>query len=1042
MNIGKWSFVNRNLVNFIVAILVLGGIYGMYEMSKLEDPEIKVKLALVVTTYPGASASQVELEVTDPIEKSIRAMNDVANVESYSYNDLSIIQVELLRTVSDADLEQHWDELRRKVSDISASLPVGVTVPHVKDDFSHVYGMFYALTGEGMSDTELGDYAELIRRELLAIDGVDRVNIYGQRNECINISLDSEVMNNLGVSPAEVFSTLNAQDKTTYSGYFDSYPQRIRVNVTDRFNNVDDIADLMLQGHEGEQLRLRDIATIEKTYETPVRNEMFYDGRQAIGLLVSAVSGSDIVKVGKAVESTIARLQATRFPVGVDIEKVFFQPEKVTDALGNFFINLIESVAIVVVILMLAMGIRSGVIIAISLIVIVLGSFLFLSLFDGSMQRVSLCAFILAMGMLVDNAIVIIDGILVDLKKGKPRARAMTDICRQTAMPLLGATIIAILAFFPIFLSPDTAGVYVRDLFIVLAVSLLLSWALAMTQVPLLSDCLLPSGAEATAMEEQVFGGKSYDILRRVLEWGLSHRWLTVGIMVMLFLGSLFCFRFMKRGFFPDMEYNQLYIEYKLPEGTNSTKVKDDLREISRYLNSREEVGHITISIGAPPGRYNLVRSLFNPSLSYGELIVDFSSPESLTENIEEIQSYLSAHYPDAYVRLKRYNLMYKKYPIEVQVTGPDPDVLSWIADSIRHVMEASGSLRLITQDLEDKVPVINIEYDQQAARNVGLTRSDVSLSLLAANGGIPIGSFYDGIHRDYIYVKETDSSGSPITDIENLSVFSTVPSFSVLTDESTVTRLRTGKLQKDEIISRLMSTVPLRQVVKSIDVDWDYPVIPRYNGQRMVRVQASPAEGVEVERARLSVAARIESIQLPTGYGLEWQGEKEASTNSMHYLFMHFPLAIIIIIAVLIMLFKDYRKPVIILLTIPMVFIGVVLTLVISRLTFSFTAIVGTLGLIGMVIKNGIVLMDEVNLQQQAGKNQRTALIYAAQARLRPVSMAALTTILGMIPLLSDAMFGSMAAAIMGGLFFGTIITLVFLPVLYSLFFNQRKSS
>lgn len=1042
MDISKWAFHNRNLIYFLIAVLLSGGAYSCYQMSKLEDPEIKVKLAMVVTTYPGASAHQIELEVTDVLEKSIRTMGNIDNIESYSYNDLSLIQIELLSTVPDGDVEQCWDMLRRKVNDARSSLPEGASAPTVKDDFGNVYGMFYALTGDGLSDRALSDYAELVKREVNELEGVDRVELYGKRSECINISLLQDRMANLGVKPAEVLATLNGQNKTTYTGYYENGDNRIRVTVNDKFNTVEDIGRMLIQGHDDDQLRLRDIARIEKSYEDPTRNEMFYDRERALGILIAASSGSDIVKVGHAVEKKLEQLKADRLPAGVEYHKIFYQPERVGNSLGTFVINLIESVLIVVLILMIAMGFKSGVIIGISLVVTVFGSFLFLYSAGGTMQRVSLAAFVLAMGMLVDNAIVIIDGILVDLKAGKNRMEAMTAIGRQTAMPLLGATLIAIIAFLPIYMSPDTAGVYTRDLFIVLAVSLLLSWVLALIHVPLMANRRLHPAADADSTGKRVYKGKIYAALRTALRFGLAHRWSFVFAMIGLLLLSVFGYGFMRQGFFPDMVYDQLYMEYKLPEGNNYTRVAHDLEEIETYLKSRQEITHVTASIGGTPGRYNLVRSVANPSLSYGELIIDFTSPEDLVDHMDEIQTYLSAAYPDAYIKLKRYNLMFKKYPIEAQFLGPDPAVLHQLADSARSIMENTPEVCLITTDWEPQIPVLTIEYDQPAARALGLSRNDVSMSLLTATSGIPIGSFYEGIHKNNIYLKCLDEKGQPIEDLGNAQVFSSLPSLNGLLNEEMMVKLKAGTLSKEDLVESIMGSTPLKQISKGVDIRWEDPVIPRYNGQRSQRVQCSPAPGVETEKARLTLADRIEKLPLPDGYSLVWQGEKIASDKSMKYLFQNFPLAIILMIAILIMLFKDYRKPAIIFCCIPMIFVGVVAVMLLTGKVFNFVAIVGTLGLIGMLIKNGIVLMDEITLQINKGIEPITALIDSSQSRLRPVMMASLTTILGMIPLLADAMFGSLAAAIMGGLLFSTLITLLFIPILYALFFHIKNEN
>lgn len=1037
MDISKWALNNSNLINFFIAILVAGGIFAASEMSKLEDPEIKVKQAMVVTTYPGASAHQVELEVTDILEKRIRTMGNINNIESMSFNDLSIITVDLLSIVKDDDVEQHWDLLRRKVNDAINVLPEGARPPIVKDDFGNVYGMFYALTSEDFSHKELSDYAELIKREVNNIDGVERVELYGKRTECINISLNQERMSALGVKPIEVLSTIDGHNKTTYTGYFKGGDNRIRVSVSDKFKTVEQIGEMLIQGHDNDQLRLRDIAIIERDFEDPTRNELLYDNQSSIGILIAATSGTDILKVGNAVEDRINEIVNNQLPTGITCNKVFNQPDRVSDSLLTFIINLIESVIIVIVILMITMGFKSGMIIGISLVITVFGSFLFLQSADGTMQRVSLGAFILAMGMLVDNAIVIMDGILIDLKSGKKQEEALTAIGRQTAIPLLGATLIAIIAFLPIFLSPDTAGVYTRDLFIVLAVSLLLSWILALVHVPLMAKQFLRPKVTSDKVE---YNGKIYSVLRKILNFGLNHRIGFIISMVVLLILSVVGYKYMRHGFFPDMQYDQLYMEYKLPEGTNITKVKNDLAEIENYLHTREEIVHITTSLGGTPGRYNLVRSIATPSLSYGEMIIDFTSPESLVENIDDIQNKLNELHPEAYIKLKRYNLMYKKFPIEAMFVGPDPAVLHELADSARRIMEQTEEVCLITTDWEPQTPMLNVEYDQATARSLGLSRNDVSISLLAATSGIPIGTFYEGIQRNNVYLKALDYNGNQIENLENTQVFSSLPNIKSILNEETMLKVKNGSLNKTDLINEVMTTTPLKQVCTSIDIKWEAPVVTRFNGQRSQKVQCSPAPGIETEKAWKILSEKIEKINLPDGYYLQWQGEKSASKQSMKYLFKNFPLAIILIIGILIMLFKDYRKPLIILCCLPMILIGVVAVMLITGKTFNFVAIVGTLGLIGMLIKNGIVLMDEIMLQLKSGIEPTKALIDSAQSRLRPVMMASLTTILGMIPLLPDAMFGSLAAAIMGGLLISTIITLIFIPILYALFFHIKQ--
>ena len=1052
---GKWSMDNSKLVSFLIAVLIIGGMVSYYTLPKLEDPELKVRQALVVGVYPGASAHEVELQLVDLLEKSIRQTPDVKSVESACYADMCLMTVELESTVPDEELEQHWDILRRKVQ--SATLPEGVASVQIMDDFGDVFGMFYAITGDGLSDKELSDYAEYVKRELSLLEGVKRIDIYGKRSECINVTLRQDRLAHLGVSPIEVIQTLNGQNESVYGGYFENGNNRIRVSVGNRSNAVEDIENLIVQGHENDQLRLKDLAYVHNEYDEPVRNSMTYDGDRSLGISISASSGVDVTKLGKAVDARMEELKMS-MPVGVEFHKVFFQPERVSDALNTFIVNLIESIALVVLVLIFFMGWRSGLIIGYALLVIVLGSILILNGLDGTLQRVSLASFILAMGMLVDNAIVIVDGILVDKKKGLPKLEALTTIGQKTAMPLLGATLIAILAFLPIFMSPDTTGLYVRDLFIVMALSLLLSWILALTHVPLMTSRLLYNKRAEEAekkkaakelenlpmgeiiAEKDEYDNFSYRRLRQALDAMLDHRWLCVAVALVLFAVSGFCYQYLPQAFFPDMEYDQLYMEYKLPEGRNYKQVEEDLIQIQKYLKTCPEVTHIVASTGGTPSRYNLVRSIASPSLAYGELIIDFVSPKELVKNLNAIQDTVSQMFPDAYVKFKRYNLMYKKYPIEAQFTGPDPAVLHQLSDSCRAIMERTGAVRLITTDWEAKVPMLEIAYNQPNARRQNLSRKEVGTSVLAATDGIPVGVLYEGIHQKKVYVECVDKDGEPLSVLEDASVFGLLPNIASVANQETLTSAVSGKIDRSVLISQLLSTVPLRQVSDGVEIKWEDPVVLRYNGQRQQRVQATAAVDMGTEQARQIVEKALqEELQLPAGYKLEWIGEYEASKASMKYLFNNYPLAIILMIAILIMLFKDYKVPTLIFCCIPLILIGVIPAVLISGKDFGFVAIVGVLGLVGMMIKNGIVLMDEINLQLSLGKAPREALIYSSMTRLRPVSMASVTTVLGMIPLLPDAMFGSMAATIMGGLIAGTIIVLLFIPVLYSLFYKIK---
>lgn len=1038
MNLGKWALANSKLIYFLVAILVVGGILSYDEMSKLEDPAIKVKQAMVITTFAGASSYEVELQVTNPIEKAIRSMKGVDKVESQSSANLSLITVYLESTVADSDTEQHWDMLRRKVSAAQRQLPKESSSSVVVDDYGDVFGMFYALTADGLTNHELGEYAELIQREVQNIEGVSAVELYGIHTPTLEIALYEDKLANLGISPAELLQTIQGQNKSGYSGYFESGDSRLRLSVNDKFRTPEELENLLIQGHQEDQVRLGDIASVSKSYANPIRNALTVDNQEAIGISISALSGTDILKVGKVVEQRLEELKSNRLPLGVEYHKVFFQPERVNDALNSFVINLIESVVIVVLVLMFAMGLRSALLLGATLVVTVLGSLLFLQLFDGTLQRVSLASFILAMGMLVDNAIVIVDGILVDSQKGRLRTKSLTEVGKRTAMPLLGATLIAILAFFPIFLSPDTAGVYVRDLFVVLGVSLLLSWILSLTMVPLLAKSMLKQSKQSLNEGGAAVDNRFFLPFRSVLIWGLHHRVAAIVSSILLVGVSLWCYTLLPQSFFPDMNYNQLYIEYKLPEDASSTQTQSDLEKITEYLRAQNEVKQVTASTGATPSRYNLVRSIATPSLSYGDLIVEFSSNEALMESMERIQLDLTEQFPHAYVRVKRYNLMYSKYPIEAMFTGPDPAILRELTDQALAIMNQSEQITLTTSDWPAKTAHLEVEYNQSAARSVGRSRQEIALSLLAATEGIPTATLYNGSSREEILLKCVDREGNPIESLENATTFSLLPSLKGVNRE-TLQAVVMGQISEEELISQTMATTPLSQSIHGINLKWEDPLVMRYNGERSMRAQGNNRAGYSAEIARSEVASAIEAIPLPEGYTLSWQGEYMAKRQSLKYLFANLPLALVLMVGILILLFKDYRKPLIIFLCVPLLFVGAIFGVMVAGKAFGFVAICGILGLIGMMIRNGVVLMDEITQLIETGSNPVDALIESSAIRFRPVMMASLTTILGMIPLLPDDMFGSLAATIMGGLFVGTVVTLIYIPIFYAILFNIK---
>lgn len=1039
MHLSELVFKKKAIFYFLLICVVIGGIISYQSISKLEDPEITIMQARVVTIYPGASAHEVELQVTDVLENELSALADLNEIRSKSEANVSMISVELKMTVPQKEIQQRWEFLRRKVEAVKAKLPEG-TQTMVIDDFGDVYGMFYAMTADGYSYQEMEDYAKMIKKEMTEVDGVKRIEIYGEQTPVVNVVIPVEKLSEMGIFPIQIMSAIAGQNKMVYPGSLESGNESLMVHVNDKFSNIEDLKNLIIQGIGGQQFKLEDIATIEKGYSSPLRNTLFINNHKALGISLSMESGENIITLGERVDKRMNELKK-ELPAGFEFQKVFFQPDKVKASIHGFMFNLLESVAIVILVLMLTMGLQSGVIIGIGLILTVLATFPILLTTGGTLQRISLGAFIIAMGMLVDNAIVVADGIIVDLQRGVKRKKALVNSAKQTAMPLLGATLIAVSAFLPVFLSKDTAGTYARDLFVVLCISLLLSWILAITQIPLFSERFLK--IKKKKQNKDPFDGHIYRLLRRLLSFLMNHKLSTVILTTILLLLAVYNFKNIKKSFFPDFNYNQVYIEYTLPDGTSPDKVNADLHDITNHLMKLNEVKMVISSQGMSPTRYCLVRAIGEAADNYGELIVNFEDYPTMVRMKPILNKFLHENYPDAYIRIRKYNLSVKSsHAVEVEFTGPDPAVLHRLSDQAQEIMRNNPytDKYTICDDWEPMGKSIVAQYNQTMARRTGTSRSDVSNAILAATGGLPVAKYYEGQTGYTINVQTRNNDGTKIQTLDDIPVWNMLPNINAL-DQASLVDVFYGTKSKDEIVKQLVSPVPLSAVTNGVKMKWEESVVHHSDGKRAIQAQCDVADEFSPALTRSSMLDQMNAIEIPEGYEMRWVGEYDLQKHALKNIFSFLPISVMLIILILIILFNDIRKPAIVLLCIPLAAIGIVPGMIITGSPFTFMAIVGSLGLMGMLIKNSIVLLDEIEIQIRDGVARYTAVINATISRTRPVLMASITTILGMLPLLSDPMYSSMAVAIISGLLVGTIITLVFIPILYALMFKVKKS-
>ena len=1046
MRITKFFMQRPVLFWSLMAAILVAGVLSFVQMPKLEDPAVSAKQAMVVVPWPGASAHEIELEVAQLMEDELRALPDVNKVKTECRNGSAMFTVEFRMTVPEKELEQYFDLLRRKVNDAASRLPQGCYSPVVVDDMMDVYGIFYALTADGYDYPEMYKYAKYIRRELLSVKGVKRINIIGNRDEVINIILSKEQITRNGIVPTQIMSALQTAGKKVNAGKYRSGDERIALYVGSSVESEEDIRNMLIQTLDGKRIRLGDIARVEQTYSEPQRNGFFVDGRPALAICIAMEKSAIVPDVGKAVDAKLAETMKN-VPVGFETEKIFFQPDKVNEAVSSFMWNLVESVAIVILVLIFTMGLRSGFIIGFGLVLTVAVSFPILLAFGTTLQRISLGAFIVAMGMLVDNAVVIMDGILIDKKRGLGPETYLYRIGQNTAMPLLGATVIAASTFLCVYLSPDTSGEYAGDLFLVLCVSLLASWVLALVQVPICAKSWLPKQEKTTDGETgTVMNSPVHRFVRRTITFLIGYKRTTIIASFTLLALSIFGMTKVKNLFFPDFDYKQFVVECFFPSATDADVVRDKLLDMSKQLSKNPEIERVAVSQGSAPAHYCLVRPMTSGGDCYGELIVDCKDYNTVLEQIPEIRKQLREQYPEAYIRIRKYNFSIStSHTVEVEFAGPDPAVLRRLSAQAEEIMRRSPYIDAysVQNNWKPAGKAFVFDYVKQDALRSGIERSDVANALLAATDGMPVGVLNDQERMVPLNLQVRNDDGSRINNFDEIPVWSMMNVH--LSNEELKSALSGGQTMS-ELQDKIFRAVPLSNVVDDVRLDWDEDLVMRLNGQRVIEAECDPNPDnpyATPAKAVNSIKDEIEAIHLPDGYSMRWVGEGEVQGEAIGNLMKYVPITIFLILVILLLLFNSWRKVILILLCFPFVFCGITPSLLLSGQPMTFMAIIGMMGLIGMMVKNAIVLVDEINrLQKEENASPFTAVVEATVSRVRPVLMASLTTIVGMIPLVGDPMYSSMAITIMGGLAVGTIITLILLPLFYSTLFRIRKPS
>ncbi|MFR1117148.1 MAG: efflux RND transporter permease subunit [Alistipes onderdonkii] len=1010
MSLPEYSLKNRKVVGFFLFILLAGGALGFVTLGKKEDSVFVIKSASLVCSYPGATPLEVEQLVTEPIEREVQSMRLVHKITSESYYGLSKVLVELDPATRASEIPQLWDELRRKVLNIQPRLPAGASPVTVADDFGDVYGIYYGLSVDGgFTWAELRDWAQRIKTALVTVDGVQKVSLFGEQTPVVNVYVNLAALANFAIRPETIVATIGQQNTIVNSGEKQAGALQIQILEAGTYKNLDDISNQMLTAASGKQYRLGDIARVERGYADPPQTLMRVDGRRAVGIGISTEAQVDVVKTGEKITRVLDGL-TRQMPVGMDLTVLYPENRIARQANATFVLNLAESVAIVILIIMLVMGFRAGVLIGSSLLFSIGGTLLLMQFLGEGLNRTSLAGFIIAMGMLVDNAIVVTDNAQQAMLRGVARRRAVVDGANAPRWSLLGATLIAIFSFLPLYLAPSSVAEIVKPLFVVLALSLLLSWVLALTQTPLFGDFMLRVNPAA----HDPYDTKFYRAFDRLLAALLRWRWGVVAGVVALFAAALAVMGLMPQNFFPSLDKPYFRADVLLPEGYNIRDTERNLRTMEEWLHAQPEVKTVSVTMGSTPPRYYLASSSVSLRPNFGNILVELHD-KGQTEAVEaRFNAYVRAMCPDVWLRSSLFKLSpVPDAAIEFGFIGDDIDTLRRLTQAAEEIMWRTAGTVNIRNSWGNRVPTWLPLYSQMKGQRIGVTRSQMAQGITIATQGYRLGEYREGDQFMPILLKDENIDTYNLTNLQALPIFTPA-----------------GKVYSIE------------QATDGFRFEYRVGVVKRYNRQRVMKAQCDPGRGVNT--MRLYAALRdsvLRGVVLPEGYSMKVFGEQESQQESNSALARYMPLTMVLIFIVLLLLFRNYREPVVILLMIPLIFIGVVLGLAVTGKVFNFFSLLGLLGLVGMNIKNAVVLVGQVGVLRSEGKDAYEALTAATRSRIVPVAMASGTTILGMLPLLFDSMFGAMAATIMGGLLVATLLTVCVLPVVYAIFYNIRKS-
>jgi len=1004
-NLSDWALSHRSLVVFFMVMVAAAGIWSYDTLGRDEDPPFTIKTMVVKTVWPGATLDDTLQQVTERIEKKLQDLSGLDYLKSYTTAGESVIMVTLKGSTSREEVPDLWYQVRKKVGDIAQELPSGVQGPFFDDEFGDTFGIIYAFSGEGFDFRALRDYAESVRSELIRIPGVGKTELIGTQDEVVTLEFSTRKLAGLGISQSDVLNSLAAQNAVLPAGEITADGERFLIRVSGGFSSEDDLAKINLRAN-GRFFRLADVATVHRGFSDPPEPLFRVGGKPAIGLAVSMAKGGDILKLGEAIRQRMKELEADR-PLGMEVTQVADQTQVVKSSVHGFVRSLAEAVVIVLAVSFLSLGLRAGTVVALSIPLVLAATFVGMKVFGIDLHRVSLGTLIIALGLLVDDAMITVEMMVKKLEEGADRHAAAIAAFRLTAFPMLTGTLVTVIGFVPVGFARSMTAEYCFSLFAIMALSLLISWVVAVIFSPLIGVSILPARIKLT---ESGMAMRISGIFRRILLGCLAYRWWVIAATVALFAGALALAPRLQQQFFPPSERPELFVDLTLPQNASILATEAAAEKLEKKLAADPDVGSYSLYVGRGAIRFYLPMDVQLAHDYFAQAVVVAKSVEVRDALARRLQSEMSAELPQATVRASAMELGPPVgWPIRYRISGPDPQVVRQKAFAFADILGSHPGARLVNFDWNEPIKTVRVEVDQDKARLLGLTSSDLAQAFQGAFSGTTVTEIRDSIYLVDVMARATPAERRDLDTVRHLQI-------------------PAGNGQ----------SIPLSDVAE-VSYGFEQPIVWRRDHVPTITVQADTAPGVRAAGVVKDLKAKVSDFNaaLPSGYRLTVGGSVEESAKATASVAAVMPVAGLLMLTVLMIQLQSFQRLVLVISVAPLGLIGVIAAMLSADQPMGFVALLGCIALTGMIVRNSVILIDQVERNIREGMARRDALIDATCHRMRPILLTAAAAILAMIPIATESFWGPMAFAIMGGLVVATLLTLVFLPALYAVWFR-----